>query len=460
MTMHSPSLLAAPTRALAMLLCWLVLAGCALSSGSYARDGGPRIAGVPSLVSVLREDPRQPGSYTRDGGTRIAGALSIIRNGRTLDANLPAMLQPGDVLQTGPDAAAVIRYPNGTEVILDTNTRVRFGSLFVEFGRILARVRGLFEVDTENVVTGVEGTEYVLQVARDGSVKVVVFDGAVVCRSKTARWNPVRLRRGETFLYDFPNHAAPLTRPATRNELEDARSWIYGGSGGSREPVPSGYCCEDAGVRRSTPDQCRGVFSLSEKEAVVRCEQAQEGYCCSDGTVSRATRSRCAGRFFLDRNAAYEECRPPVETGYCCGRGKVFKANRKECERVKGGFHDDRSRAESACTPSAEKGYCCERGKSYATTRDRCARVKGSFFDDRKAAERACTPTVEKGYCCDDGKTYSFTRDRCERAKGRFYEDRKEAERACRPVPPKPELKSMEQFKPYVPSTPTAPTIK
>jgi hypothetical protein len=305
---------------------------------------------------------------------------------------------------------------------------VRLGSLFVEIGRILVRARGLFEVDTENVVAGVEGTEYVLQFAPDRSVKVIVFDGVVVCRSPTGSWSPIRLRGGEAFVSEYPNRSAPLVRPASREEWEHARVWVYGSE-----------------------------------------TRPEEGYCCEDGKVSRTIRSRCAGRFFFDRNAAYEECRPPVESGYCCEEGKVFPSTRIRCARVKGRFIEDGNEAERACRPRPEEGYCCIDGMVRRSTQDACRgffsrsekeavvrceslregyccsdgkvsretrnRCTGRFFLDRDAAYEECRPPVQSGYCCDEGKVFPTTRDRCLRVKGRFYDDRKEAEHACRTAP-------------------------
>ncbi|KAI5913240.1 FecR family protein [Thauera sp. 2A1] len=368
-------------RAIAVLLAGLMLAGCA-----------------PSLVNVMREDPLRPGRYQSYGGTELAGMVEVWRDGRTLAVKPPAALQPGDVVHTGPDALAVIRYPDGGEIVLDRNTRVRTGSLFVEFGRILARVRGLFEVDTENVVTGVEGTEYVLQVVRGGMLKVVVLEGVVVCRSRTGRWSPMRLQRGEMLLSDYPNRSVPSVQRASPQEWEAARNWIAGidgaAAGGQAEPARIGYCCERGRLRRSAVDDCRGFFSASEREAAARCEQPrpdepQNGYCCSDGRLSATSRDRCSGRFFVGRDEAAETCRPAEERGYCCDRGKLFETVRDRCERAGGEFFTSGARAEAVCR-RAEQGYCCNRGQVRASTRERCESVKGRFYRDPKAAARAC----------------------------------------------------------------------
>lgn len=406
-------------RAFAVLLAALMLAGCA-----------------PALVNVMREDPLRPGRYQSYGGAELSGAVEVSRGGRTLTPQLPTTLQPGDVVHTGPEAFAVIRYPDGGEIMLDRNTRVRTGSLFVEFGRILARVRGLFEVDTETVVTGVEGTEYVVQVVRGGLLRIVVLDGTVVCRSRIGRWSPIRLQRGEMLLSEYPGMAVPHVRRASPQEQEDARDWIGGLDGGGPPPSRTGYCCDKGRLLRSAAADCRGFFSESERAAAARCEpvapdEPQTGYCCSDGRVSTSTRSRCGGRFFLDRGQAEVACRPPEERGYCCDHGKVFETVRDKCERARAEFFTSKARADAACR-QPEEGYCCDGGKVFPTSRDKCERVGGAFFSSRLRAQRACR-APEQGYCCSRGQVQFSTRARCEAEKGRYFLDAKEAARACRP---------------------------
>jgi hypothetical protein len=402
-------------RAVTVLLGWLVLAGC-----------------EPTMVGVPAGHPPHHGIYTRGGPPEVSGNANVFRDGHVMSARLPVALQPGDAVETWPGGTAVIRYPDGSEIYLDVNTRVHFSDLFLEFGRILVRVRGWFEVETETVVTGVEGTEYVLSVARDGALRVVVFDGIVACRSKRGYWLPVRLRRGEMLLSNFPNISVPLVRPANPVERDDARGWIRGIETIRPAPPPLGYCCDGGAIRRSPPEACRGIFSFSEKEAVARCEETRPGFCCQNGEVVPTTRGRCQGQFFLDRHDANDACRP---AGFCCDGGKVYPATREGCERAKGAFFDDERTASRACAPKPVLGYCCDGGKVTRTTRDRCERTKGAFFDDERAASRACAPKPVQGYCCDDGKVTRTTRDRCERAKGAFFDDERAASRACAPKP-------------------------
>ncbi|MBK7663516.1 MAG: FecR domain-containing protein [Sterolibacteriaceae bacterium] len=361
--------LAWQVRAALLLLACLALSGC-----------------TPMLVDVLKQDPRDPDRYARVRPAELAGVAMVYRNGRAQPVNLPYQLRPGDVIQTGPDAVARIRFPEGHEVILDVNTRARLGSFFVEFGRILARARGFFEAESENVVAGVGGTEFVFQVPRDRSVMVTVLDGAVVCRSRTGVYPPVRLRRGETFIAR-PSAAVPDTRLATPDEREDIRRWI------------------------------------SQVDGVVPPPRDMDGFCCDGGRVFETSRGRCRGRFFAERGVAEASCQPPrPEFGYCCSDGEVFRTARERC---RGSFHLEQYDAERACK-RAPQGFCCADGRVFESGREQC---RGRFFPDRGSAEKYCRPPPEPGYCCSDGEVSRSTREQC---RGSFHRDAAEARTACR----------------------------
>lgn len=364
-------------RAALLLLACLVLPGC-----------------TPMLVEVLQQDPRDPDRYVRARSAELVGA-TVYRGGRALPVKLPYSLQPGDVLQTGPDAVARIRLPEGHEIILDVDTRARLGSFFIEFGRILARVRGFFEAESENVVAGVEGTEFVFEVPRDRSVFVTVLDGAVVCRSKTGGYPPVRLRRGQMFLA-HSNAALPEKRLATPAELDDIRNWIRR--------------IEDTVPQTPVPPR--------------------QGFCCADDRVFESSRERCRGRYFAERRAAEASCQPPrPESGYCCSSGEVF---RTVSERCKGSFHVEQNEAERACQ-RARRGFCCADGRVFESGREQCG---GRFFAERDAAEASCRPPrPEFGYCCSDGEVSRSTREQC---RGSFHRDPGTARSACRPRPADP----------------------
>jgi hypothetical protein len=338
----------------------------------------------------MKEDPRDNSRYVSLRNAELAGEANVYRDGRPLPMSLPYQLQSGDVIQTGPDAVAIVRLPEGNEIILDSNTRVRLGSFFVEFGRILSRVRGFFEAESENVIAGVEGTEFIFEITRDRSVAVTVLDGIVVCKSKIRSWQ-VRLNRGEVFYSQRPHLVSPGKRLATPKELDDIRRWIQKieGSSGLVEPQP--------------------------------------GYCCLEGKLFPSTRENCKGTFYLDRAQAMKACQsspPPEQPGYCCSGGRVYAATAESCRSVRGVFASTESEAYRRC-PDAQPGYCCRDGQVTETSRGRCT---GSFFTDRNEALKSCRPKPEPGYCCLEGKVFQTTREKC---KGTFFLDEAQARKAC-----------------------------
>ncbi|MDQ5845593.1 MAG: tetratricopeptide repeat protein, partial [Acidobacteriota bacterium] len=97
-------------------------------------------------------------------------------------ANMP--LYKDDEVTTGPTAQVAILFLDNpqvkdNEVLLDVDTVVRIGSIFTRIGRVLIRVKGLFDTRTERVKLGVQGTEYELTVARDGTNTIKVLKGGV-----------------------------------------------------------------------------------------------------------------------------------------------------------------------------------------------------------------------------------------------------------------------------------------
>lgn len=398
---------------------------------------------TPMLVQVLRQDPRDPDRYVRVPAAELAGAATVYRGGRPLPLRPPVQLQPGDVIQTGPDAVAQIRYPEGHQIFLDVNTRVRLGSFFIDFGRIFARARGFFEAESDNVVAGVEGTEFVFEVSRDRADSVTVLDGAVLCRSRTRSWAPVRLRRGERF-HLFANAPVPEKRLATRDELEDIGRWIKrieGGAPALPPPARDGFCCVDGRVFETSRERCGGRFYLEQAEAERACQIDRRGFCCVDARVFESSRERCRGDFFLDRRAAEEACRPPPETGYCCSDGEVRRTSRERC---RGRFYLDQAEAERACQME-RPGFCCADGRVFETSREQCG---GRFFPDRGSAEKYCRPPPESGYCCIDGQISQSTREQC---RGTFYRTGAEARIGCRRpvVEPPPRRPPLQRAPPY-----------
>jgi FecR-like protein len=420
-----------------LLLCHAGFAACQPLATPFGEERPPR------LVMVARDDPADPSRYMRVFGDDLSDAVAIYRDGRRLRTTVPQILQRGDEIETAHDVIAVIRYPAG-DVYIGAATGARIGSLDVLFGKVFARVRGLFSVENENVVAGVEGTEFAFDVARDGTVSVTVLDGAVRCSSKTLAWNPVRVVRGQTFAATDSNRE-PRVGPADPAELAQLRSWVRRVDNAVAPPTPPqsppipapplppvpetrwGYCCDAGRVFRTTQEGCRGSLYNTQAEAYQRCQPVTMGYCCANGQVTTTTRDRCRGSFYFDQASAYSNCAPPPQLGYCCAGGEVWQTNRAQC---RGSFFTDQASARRSCaSPPPQSGYCCANGQVTSATRNQC---RGNYFTDEASARRSCTPSPQVGYCCAGGEVWQTNRAQC---RGSFYTDQASARKSCAPSP-------------------------
>ena len=90
------------------------------------------------------------------------------------------LLAGGDEVSTGPNAKVTILFLDAApekdnEVLVDANTRVRIGSIFDWFGKVLIRSKGKFDTATQKVKLDVTGTEYELMVQADGTNRIRVL---------------------------------------------------------------------------------------------------------------------------------------------------------------------------------------------------------------------------------------------------------------------------------------------
>lgn len=192
-----------------MLVAGLVLVACAAVSGAVS----PRV----QLWQIAREVPNADPRWQRADPDR--SVVRVWRSGREIAVRRLMELLPGDEVETGTNAAVVLRYRDAGDMVVLARTRVKVGSLEVFFGRVFAVLRSKFTVSSETVVAGVEGTRFLFEVAPDRSVRVAVADGAVVCSSPRSAWAPLRLRANEAFVSRYPSRAPPTVSAADAREL-------------------------------------------------------------------------------------------------------------------------------------------------------------------------------------------------------------------------------------------------
>lgn len=155
---------------------------------------------------------------------REAGAVRIYRDGVLLDTQARMPLRDGDIVTTGPNAFAVIRFASGSVAYLRPESRARLGSLSDFVGEAFARIRGAFAIQTTFVKAGAEGTEYAVRALPTGETVVTVFEGAVQVSSPTAQWPPLRLRAGQMTTMTAMSRPHAMTAPP--DELALTRRWV------------------------------------------------------------------------------------------------------------------------------------------------------------------------------------------------------------------------------------------
>ena len=203
------------SRAVRAVVTGLLTLAFALAGGGCATPAaGPAAYATLEAVVIDAQRPARPDE------------LSQVRvwRGTTLVATQPRMaLQPGDLVQTGPNAYAVLHYEKA-EVLMRPSSQGRVGSLTDVIGEVFAKIRGAFAVETSFVRAGANGTAYLVRGAADGSAVVTVFDGAVTLSSRTGAWAPQSLATGMTALCTA--RFAPQVRAASVQELQQTHDWV------------------------------------------------------------------------------------------------------------------------------------------------------------------------------------------------------------------------------------------
>jgi len=210
-------------KTIVFLICILALSAigrsCITSSAAQSYQAGPII-----INSILLEDRSMGTPEYRLANREEWRQVKIIRGGLLLDTKPNMRLNIGDEVWTGPRSAVAIRFPNGSQLYLRSGSRIRIGSVFAFFGELFVRVRGAFQVDTDFVTAGAEGTEWVMLVAQNGDTRCTVLEGRVRFTSTENLWGP-RLMTENRQIVTRGSRSAEITS-ATREQLNKINHWI------------------------------------------------------------------------------------------------------------------------------------------------------------------------------------------------------------------------------------------
>lgn len=210
------------------------LIGCvAPPVGQAYQDNSAR----PILYGILTEDrSTEPPEY------RIATPpewrqVRILRGNRYLNIAPNLHLDQGDEIWTGPESAVAIRFPNGSQLYLRSDSHVRIGSIFAFVGELFVRVKGAFQVDTEFVTAGAEGTEWVMKVSPNGNTLCTVLEGRVRIASKRNYWRPLLVVADRQNMTRRRSRYTRMTL-ASQRELNEMKNWINQIDRLTQEPQP------------------------------------------------------------------------------------------------------------------------------------------------------------------------------------------------------------------------------
>ena len=163
----------------------------------------------------------------------------------------------GDALRTGSRSSTELAVPaRGARFYVESKTTFRLAhgrpGVLLELER--GRLRGVFEpaaegdnrerlVTTPSAVLAVRGTEYGVEVEKDGDTVVVVFEGTVEVRDATGIGEAVSVRAGEsTRIRRGRAAAAPQPHGISRGDWERGRgmnSPSTGSMGSTQQPMGS-----------------------------------------------------------------------------------------------------------------------------------------------------------------------------------------------------------------------------
>ena len=211
------------TRFKTTLLCVLTLLFIS-QTGCVVPANGQGYQRLPILNGILTEDRSSGVSEYRIATASEWRQIRIIRAGVRLDVTPNMILETGDAIRIGPDVAAAIRFPNGSQLYVRSNSHIRIGSIFAFFGELFVRAKGAFQVDTEFVTAGVEGTEWVMRVSPNGDTRCIVMEGRVRMASNEQRWRPMSVEaNNQMTTYGAEYQQVASTPP---EEIRQIKRWV------------------------------------------------------------------------------------------------------------------------------------------------------------------------------------------------------------------------------------------
>ena len=123
--------------------------------------------------------------------------IEVTRESEQMTPELGMQLQKGDEIKTPPGVTALIKFNDGSEVIMMPETHITIESIYVWFGKVIARVKGRFKTKTKYVTAGTRSTLFLMSVDRNDQSTVTMVEGSVLLTSNENRWPSRPLPSGQ-----------------------------------------------------------------------------------------------------------------------------------------------------------------------------------------------------------------------------------------------------------------------
>jgi hypothetical protein len=193
-------------------------------TGCFAPAVGPGYSRLPILYGILVEDRSSGFSEYQIATAPKWKQIQVTRRGVGLDVTPNMTLETGDTIRTGSGVAVAIRFPNGSQLYVRSNSRIRIGSVFAFVGELFVRVKGAFRVDTEFVTAGAEGTEWMMRVSPNGDTRCVVLEGRTRMASNEQRWRSISVRANDQMITNGADYQRVTSAPP--EEIRQIKRWV------------------------------------------------------------------------------------------------------------------------------------------------------------------------------------------------------------------------------------------
>ena len=232
----------------------LALAALAAS----ANEGQPAPSRGELKVTAVEGDVK---ATPKGGAAQPIAAQAVLHEGDVVDTGpdgrVELVIATGTVLRIGPSAHAELR-----EAPLDGGRfklKLAVGNLWAHVAKLLTGDR--FEVETENGVAGVRGTEFTVGAATGGGDDLLrVYEGAVQCDHIAGKWSK-RLEPGKELLFhrDRPTTLRGFD-VAEKTALREWKTAAKDGQGSGTGKEKKGDKKEGKKEKKSFKERVKGFF--------------------------------------------------------------------------------------------------------------------------------------------------------------------------------------------------------